>query len=180
MSEVGVTKHNVTPYLISIYIELFQLLVSTVLMWCDFIKESVILFSVVCIPYSPPISSLDSFLSFLPLHLLLSLSQSHSSLFGVSLFSSPWFPHYHIHQHAHTHSYHNSQQTNTHTLHIHPRAGKSLKTLPALTLKVAALLDQLKNAYRAFTNGQFVECRTCLDTIITSIPLGQYSSTRTQ
>ena len=48
-----------------------------------------------------------------------------------------------------------------------------MKTLPALSLKVTGLLEQLKQAYRAFTNGQFSDCRTSLDTIITSIPLGK-------
>ena len=45
------------------------------------------------------------------------------------------------------------------------------KTLPALTVKVNFLLDQLKQAYKAFTNAQFTECKEFLETIITSIPL---------
>ena len=52
-------------------------------------------------------------------------------------------------------------------------SAKTVKTLPALSLKVTGLLEQLKQAYRAFTNGQFSDCRTSLDTIITSIPLGK-------
>jgi coatomer protein complex subunit alpha (xenin) len=59
------------------------------------------------------------------------------------------------------------------------QTGKSVKTLPALSLKVANLLDQLKQSYRAFTNGQFAECRNSLDVIITSIPL-THASSRTE
>jgi coatomer protein complex subunit alpha (xenin) len=53
------------------------------------------------------------------------------------------------------------------------QTGKSAsgKALPAISLKVATLLDELKQAYRAFTAAQFTECRTSLDKIITSIPL---------
>ena len=43
--------------------------------------------------------------------------------------------------------------------------------MPALSLKVATLLEELKQAYRAFTSAQFSECRQNLDSIITSIPL---------
>ena len=57
------------------------------------------------------------------------------------------------------------------TAPYHP-PGKPMKTLPAMSLKVTALLELLKTAYRAFTSGQFTECRSSLDTIITSIPLG--------
>ena len=39
--------------------------------------------------------------------------------------------------------------------------------------KVPALLEQLKTAYRAFTNGQFAECHAALDAILTSVPLVQ-------
>jgi len=45
------------------------------------------------------------------------------------------------------------------------------KPFPALALKVTALLDQLKQAYRAFTNAQFQECKEALDEILRSIPL---------
>ena len=45
------------------------------------------------------------------------------------------------------------------------------KTLPVLSLKVTALLEQLKQAYRAFTNAQFVECKEFLECIMKSIPL---------
>jgi coatomer protein complex subunit alpha (xenin) len=43
--------------------------------------------------------------------------------------------------------------------------------MPALTLKVTPLLEQLKQAYRAFTNAQFTECRAALDAIVSAIPL---------
>ena len=52
----------------------------------------------------------------------------------------------------------------------------TVKTMPQLSLKVAVLLDQLKSAYKAFTNGQFNECKTALDVILTSIPLVQAAS----
>lgn len=45
------------------------------------------------------------------------------------------------------------------------------KTLPALSLKVPALLELLKQSYRAFTNAQFGECRDGLHRLLTSIPL---------
>lgn len=45
------------------------------------------------------------------------------------------------------------------------------KTLPSLSLKVAALLEVLKQAYRAFTGAQFSECRAGLDRILSTIPL---------
>ena len=47
----------------------------------------------------------------------------------------------------------------------------SLLASTFFNLQVSALLEQLKQAYRAFTNGQFVECRTSLDNILTAIPL---------
>jgi len=47
----------------------------------------------------------------------------------------------------------------------------STKTLPVLSLKVAVLLEQLKQAYRAFTNAQFAECKEFLENVIKSIPL---------
>ena len=50
-------------------------------------------------------------------------------------------------------------------------SASAAKSLPALTLKVTALLDQLKQAYRAFTNAQFQECKEALDDILCSIPL---------
>ena len=43
--------------------------------------------------------------------------------------------------------------------------------MPALALKVAPLLETLKQAYRSFTGGQFGECKTALSQIIASIPL---------
>jgi coatomer protein complex subunit alpha (xenin) len=58
-------------------------------------------------------------------------------------------------------------------------ASKSVKSMPALSLKVTVLLEQLKVAYRAFTNGQFAECRTSFDAIITSIPL-VHAASRTE
>uniref|UniRef100_A0A7S3GXJ7 Coatomer subunit alpha n=1 Tax=Spumella elongata TaxID=89044 RepID=A0A7S3GXJ7_9STRA len=53
------------------------------------------------------------------------------------------------------------------------------KPLPSLTLKVTALLEQLKLAYRAFTNAQFTECQDSLDSILRSILLISVS-TRTE
>jgi coatomer protein complex subunit alpha (xenin) len=52
-------------------------------------------------------------------------------------------------------------------------AGKQAahKTLPVLSLKVTSLLEQLKQAYRAFTNAQFAECKEFLESIMKSIPL---------
>ena len=50
------------------------------------------------------------------------------------------------------------------------------KTLPVLSLKVTSLLDQLKQAYRSFTNAQFAECQEFLESIIKSIPLIAVSS----
>ena len=56
-------------------------------------------------------------------------------------------------------------------------AGKqAAKTLPVLSLKVTSLLEQLKQAYRAFTNAQFVECQEFLESIMKSIPLIAVSS----
>ena len=48
--------------------------------------------------------------------------------------------------------------------------------MPALALKVAPLLETLKNAYRSFTGGQFGECKFALAQILTSIPLVAASS----
>ena len=45
------------------------------------------------------------------------------------------------------------------------------KPMPSLALKLAPLLDLLKNAYRAFNSGNFEECEKALRQIITSIPL---------
>lgn len=45
------------------------------------------------------------------------------------------------------------------------------KPFPVQTLKVNALLEQLKQAYRAFTNAQFSECKECLESILRTIPL---------
>lgn len=53
------------------------------------------------------------------------------------------------------------------------------KSLPALTLKVTSLLEQLKQAYRAFTNAQFSECKDALENILSTIPLVSVS-TRTE
>ena len=50
------------------------------------------------------------------------------------------------------------------------------KPMPALALKVAPLLEVLKNAYRSFTSGQFGECKAALTQILTSIPLVAASS----
>lgn len=52
----------------------------------------------------------------------------------------------------------------------------SSKAMPALTLKVGSLLEQLKVAYRAFTGGQFVDCKDALDYVVHSIPLTSVSS----
>lgn len=53
-----------------------------------------------------------------------------------------------------------------------PAAGAAaVKPFPSLTLKVTALLEQLKLAYRAFTNAQFQECQDSLDSILRSILL---------
>lgn len=49
--------------------------------------------------------------------------------------------------------------------------GAPVKSFPALTLKVTALLEQLKLAYRAFTNAQFQECKESLEDILHSILL---------
>jgi coatomer protein complex subunit alpha (xenin) len=51
-----------------------------------------------------------------------------------------------------------------------------VKTMPQLCLKVGGLLEQLKAAYKAFTNGQFGECKSALEVILTSIPLVQAAS----
>jgi hypothetical protein len=50
-----------------------------------------------------------------------------------------------------------------------PPKGKA--PLPALTLKVTDLLENLKEVYKAFTNAQFVECKEFLQLIFRSIPL---------
>jgi coatomer protein complex subunit alpha (xenin) len=52
-----------------------------------------------------------------------------------------------------------------------PAPGTAPKTFPALTLKVTALLEQLKQAYRAFTNAQLAECQASLEDILHSILL---------
>jgi coatomer protein complex subunit alpha (xenin) len=52
-----------------------------------------------------------------------------------------------------------------------PAPGTTAKSFPALTLKVTALLEQLKQAYRAFTNAQFQECKESLEDILHSILL---------
>lgn len=44
------------------------------------------------------------------------------------------------------------------------------KPMPAVSVKLAPLLEQLKLAYRAFTSGQFSECKTALEQILHSIP----------
>jgi coatomer subunit alpha len=45
------------------------------------------------------------------------------------------------------------------------------KPMPAVCMKLAPLLEQLKLAYRAFTAGQFGECKSSLEQILHSIPL---------
>jgi coatomer protein complex subunit alpha (xenin) len=50
-------------------------------------------------------------------------------------------------------------------------SGKAGKSLPAVPLKSAGLLELLKQAYKSFTSGQFPECRLSLDTIIQTIPV---------
>jgi coatomer protein complex subunit alpha (xenin) len=50
------------------------------------------------------------------------------------------------------------------------------KPMPAVCMKIAPLLDSLKQAYRSFTSGQFVECKGSLDFIFHSIPLVVTSS----
>jgi coatomer protein complex subunit alpha (xenin) len=61
-----------------------------------------------------------------------------------------------------------------------PAAGAAApKPFPSLTLKVTALLEQLKQAYRAFTNAGFQECQENLDAIMRSILLISVS-TRTE
>lgn len=50
-------------------------------------------------------------------------------------------------------------------------ASAAAKPFPSLPLKVTTLLDQLKQAYRAFTNAQFAECKDFLESIIRSILL---------
>ena len=47
----------------------------------------------------------------------------------------------------------------------------SSKPLPAIPFKTSNLLELLKQVYRHFTSAQFSECRSCLDSIIHSIPL---------
>ena len=46
-----------------------------------------------------------------------------------------------------------------------------IPTLPALTIKVTELLQDLKDAYRSFADAQFEECQEKLINILTSIPL---------
>ncbi len=50
------------------------------------------------------------------------------------------------------------------------------KPMPAVPVKVGPLLEQLKQAYRAFTGAQFDDCRANLTSILTSIPLALASS----
>jgi len=50
-------------------------------------------------------------------------------------------------------------------------SGKTMVSLPTLSLKMPPLLDSLKAAYKAFTNGAFTECRTFFESIVSSIPL---------
>lgn len=45
------------------------------------------------------------------------------------------------------------------------------KPMPAVCIKLAPLLEQLKAAYRAFTAGQFHECQASLENILHAIPL---------
>jgi coatomer protein complex subunit alpha (xenin) len=45
------------------------------------------------------------------------------------------------------------------------------KSLPSLTLSVNSLLEQLRQAYRHFSNAQLTDCKEVLDEIIHSIPL---------
>jgi coatomer subunit alpha len=45
------------------------------------------------------------------------------------------------------------------------------KPMPAVCVKLAPLLEQLKLAYRAFTAGQFSDCQSSLEHILHSIPL---------
>jgi coatomer subunit alpha len=52
----------------------------------------------------------------------------------------------------------------------------AVKPFPALTLKVSALLEQLKQAYRSFTSAQFQECGSFLESILHSILLISVSS----
>ena len=56
-------------------------------------------------------------------------------------------------------------------------AGKQqTKPMPAVCIKLTPLLDSLKLAYRAFTAGQFAECREHLDHIFQAIPFVVASS----
>jgi coatomer subunit alpha len=56
-------------------------------------------------------------------------------------------------------------------------AGKqATKPMPAVCVKLTPLLDLLKQAYRAFTAGQFGECKDHLDQIFRSIPFVVASS----
>lgn len=52
----------------------------------------------------------------------------------------------------------------------------SKASLPLLPFNVAHLLELLKQAYRAFTAAQLEECKTVLDTVISTIPLVSVSS----
>lgn len=45
------------------------------------------------------------------------------------------------------------------------------KMLPLICVRVAPLLETLKQAYKAFTNAEFMECQESLTTIMASIPL---------
>lgn len=49
--------------------------------------------------------------------------------------------------------------------------GKVVTSLPALALRLPPLLEELKVAYKCFTNAQFNECKSLLEVILLSIPL---------
>jgi coatomer protein complex subunit alpha (xenin) len=53
---------------------------------------------------------------------------------------------------------------------------KEQKPMPSVCMKIAPLLESLKQAYRSFTSGQFNECKASLDFIFHSIPLVVTSS----
>jgi coatomer protein complex subunit alpha (xenin) len=50
------------------------------------------------------------------------------------------------------------------------------KPMPMVSLKVTALLETLKQAYRSFTQGQFDECKDCITQILDTVPLVLASS----
>ncbi len=52
-----------------------------------------------------------------------------------------------------------------------PTSGNAAPQMPVNVLKVAPLLEALKQAYRAFTSAQFQECKNYLEQIIQSVPL---------